>query len=78
MTDNQTADACRHAHSLKGAAANLAAEPIRRKAAEMEQLLHNGAHAAAASGLLPLRLETAQCLDRIRTILSQPPAPAEK
>jgi signal transduction histidine kinase/DNA-binding response OmpR family regulator len=72
LNANQTEDACRHAHSLKGAAANLSAEPLRKKAAEMEQLLKNGAHAAAASNLLPLRLETARCLNRIQDILSQP------
>jgi PAS domain S-box-containing protein len=71
---NQTEQARRHAHALKGTAANLSAEPLRRKAAEMEQLLKNGAHAAAASNLLPLRLVTAQCLNRIRIILSQPVA----
>ena len=72
LNANQTADACRHVHSIKGAAANLSAEPLRRKAAEVEQLLKNGAHAAAASNLLPLRLEAARCLNRIRAILSQP------
>ena len=76
LTANQTDTARRHAHSLKGAAANLSAEPVRRKAAEMEQLLKNGAHAAAVSNLLPLRLEMARCLNRIRAILSEQAAAA--
>jgi CheY-like chemotaxis protein len=71
LTANDTEVARRHAHTIKGTAANLSAEPMRRKAAEIEQLLKNGAHSAAASNLLPLRLVTAQCLNRIRTILSQ-------
>jgi CheY-like chemotaxis protein/HPt (histidine-containing phosphotransfer) domain-containing protein len=78
LTTNQTADACRHAHSLKGAAANISAEPVRRKASEVEQLLKNGAHAAAASNLLPLRLQVARCLDHIRALLSQPAATVDQ
>jgi signal transduction histidine kinase/DNA-binding response OmpR family regulator len=72
LTENRTEDARRHAHSLKGVAATISADPLCRKAAEIEQMLKNGAHAAATSNLLPLRLETAQCLNRIRAILAQP------
>lgn len=74
LTENQTEVACRHAHSLKGASATVSADAVSRKAAEIERLLRNGAQAAAASGLLPLRLETVQCLHRIRAILAQPAA----
>jgi hypothetical protein len=44
----------------------------------MEQLLKNGAHAAAVSNLLPLRLEMARCLNRIRAILSEQAAAASR
>ena len=69
----QTEQAGRHAHTLKGAAANISAEPLREVAARLERLGKAGAEAAALSALPELELQLHRCLDeigRLRPVLA--------
>lgn len=71
LTANDTERAGASAHALKGAAANISAEPLRAVAHEMEKLAKAGAEAAALSKLPELKLELRKCLlfiSRHRTI----------
>jgi HPt (histidine-containing phosphotransfer) domain-containing protein len=61
----------RLAHSLKGAAANLSAEPLRAAAAEMERLAGAGADAAALTHFLRLRVELEKCLHCAAELISR-------
>jgi PAS domain S-box-containing protein len=70
LAEAQTQKADRHAHSLKGAAANIGAEPLRLAAAEVERLLKVGAEGAAQDLLPKLDLELDRCLARIGSLLS--------
>ena len=57
--------AARHAHSLKGAAANISAEPLRAVAAEAERLAKAGADAAVLSMMPKLKLELERCIRQV-------------
>lgn len=58
-------EAGRLAHSLKGAAANISAEPLRAAAWEVERLSKANAEATARTNLLELQLKLKQTLDHI-------------
>ena len=66
-----TQQAGRHAHTLKGAAANISAGPLRAAAARMEQECKIGAEAAAKTTLLTVKLELKRCLDMLPGIREQ-------
>ena len=61
----------RHAHALKGAAANISAERLRAAAAKMEQQCKVGAGAAARTTLMELQLEMKRCLDVVPEALHE-------
>ena len=78
LADSQCEQAGRLAHSLKGAAATISAEPLRAAALEMERLGKIGADAAALSHLPRLQAELERCLSHIPQTLARPqedPAP---
>ncbi len=54
--------ACRHAHTLKGAAANISAETLRAAALKVEQELNDGTGDAAKASLPALQLALEVCL----------------
>ena len=66
-----TATAGRHAHTLKGAAANISAERLRGVAAIMEQQCVAGADAAAQTTLLALQVEVKRCRDHVPQAIGQ-------
>src|SRR5207253_7032306 len=61
LEKNGAPEVARIAHGLKGAAANLAAEPLRALAAQLEALARTGDLAAAAPVLGSLTNEVARC-----------------
>jgi len=65
LESGDTEQAGRDAHALKGASANISAEPLRAVAYEMEQLGKAGAEAAARSKLPELNVRFAQCIEFI-------------
>ena len=69
LSSGDTEQASKEAHSLKGASANLAAEPLRAAAAEVERLCKLGADAAALSAVPQLQLELERCMGEIRRTL---------
>jgi HPt (histidine-containing phosphotransfer) domain-containing protein len=66
-----TATAGRHAHTLKGAAANISAERLRAVAAIMEQQCVAGTDAAAQTTLLALQVEVKRCRDHVPQAIGQ-------
>jgi len=68
LDQDDTQQARLHAHSIKGAAANLSAEPLRAAAAEMERLAEAGAEGAARSWLPRLRMELERSLNYVRAL----------
>ncbi len=74
LTAGDAATAARHAHSLKGASANISAEPLRAVCAEMERLAKAGADAAAISFLPRLKLEFARTIQHAWALLASKPA----
>ena len=71
LAQSDTAAAARLAHSLKGDAATLSAEPLRAAAQAVEELAVVGAEATARTRLLELRLELNRCLDHIPQALAE-------
>jgi len=71
LSSGDTEQAGREAHSLKGASANLAAEPLRVASAEVERLCKLGAEAAALSAVPQLHLELERCMTEIRRTLTE-------
>jgi len=69
----QTEQAAEHAHSLKGAAATISADPLSAAARTVERLAGSGADGAAWSGLAQLEEELYRCLDAIPQALSRAP-----
>lgn len=67
-------DMVRLAHGLKGAAAVLAAEPLRRICERLESLARANQFDQTASSLADLRLEAGRCLEFIRPLLHGPDA----
>jgi HPt (histidine-containing phosphotransfer) domain-containing protein len=71
------------AHTLKGAAANVSAEGIRRCAAELERMGMAGQLKGIEQAMAPLREEVGRCLEHapkvLETLSAQPPLlkPAE-
>jgi HPt (histidine-containing phosphotransfer) domain-containing protein len=63
LDSDDVSQAAIHAHTLKGAAASVSAEPLSKAAAEIEQQCKVAATAAARTTLLTLRLELKRCLD---------------
>lgn len=72
-----TQQAGRHAHTLKGAAANISAEALRAAAALLEQQCKAGAEAAARTSLLSVQLELERCLGHLPQALQQLAAPVQ-
>lgn len=68
LARDDTQQARQHAHSLKGAAANISAEPLRAAAGEMERLAEAGAEGAARSWLLRLQVELERCLTHVQAL----------
>jgi len=66
----------RHAHSLKGSAANVAARPLQAIATDLERVSRAGSEAAALSKVPELEVELHRCLDSIEEILSEVPEEA--
>jgi PAS domain S-box-containing protein len=56
------------AHTLKGAAASLAADPLSKLAARLEEAGRNGAWEDAADVLVQLRRESARCTEFIKRL----------
>ena len=59
-----------HAHSLKGAAANLCADALRQAASEMEELGRSGDLTRSRECLTALRAELARCLAHLPNVLA--------
>ncbi len=59
------------AHALKGAAANLAAEPIRQVAEQLEQLSPTVTASDALRPVQTLEIEMERCLEFIETLLNE-------
>jgi HPt (histidine-containing phosphotransfer) domain-containing protein len=66
----------RGAHSLKGAAANLSAEPVRSIAGRLQDLAHGGELSQAEQALAELKEELARCIAYIPTVVEQVQEPA--
>ena len=66
MAQDDIQQARLHAHSLKGAAANISAESLSAAASEMERLAEVGAEGAARSWLPGLQMELERCLTDVR------------
>ena len=63
-------EAARKAHALKGAAANLSAEPLRAAAAQLEQIGRKGQLEMADACLKQIHVELEQCLAFIPKMLA--------
>jgi len=61
----------RLAHTMKGAAANLSAEPVRQVAAELERLARESDLAHASLKLEVLRVELDRCMNAIHQLKTQ-------
>lgn len=66
---------CRVAHTLKGLARTIGANRVSRVAESLEQALHNGDMAAAATGQSELEAELRRVMPVIRAMLASPGAP---
>jgi PAS domain S-box-containing protein len=78
LADKKMVEAAQLAHSLKGAAANLAAPAVRATAAEVETLSRAGDMAQAEEALRRLRVEVDRCLAYIpQAIAGLSPAPLD-
>ena len=71
LAESDTSEAARLAHSLKGDAASLSAEPLRAATLALEELAEAGAEAAAQTMLLRLRAELERCLACIPEALAE-------
>jgi HPt (histidine-containing phosphotransfer) domain-containing protein len=58
----------KHAHSLKGAAANLSAESVRSIAGRLEELGHQGVLESAEESIAELKRELERCIAYIPTV----------
>ena len=74
----QTVDAAdwpaarRHAHTLKGSAANVSAAPLRAVAMQMEKLIDESQHGEVAPKLEQLEAALARVLASIEQLLARP------
>ena len=68
VRQGSAAQAAQLAHALKGAAANLAAEPVRQAAAELEGLLRAGKLSQAAAPLAKVQQEVRRCLEHLPVV----------
>ena len=71
LAASRTEEAASLAHSLKGAAATISAEPLRAAAERMERLCLSGAEAAALSCLPELQLELRRCMEQVPHVLTR-------
>ena len=67
LEDGNLQEMARHGHTICGIAANIAAEPLRTRAAEVEQKAMEGDEEGAQKAVDLLFREAQRCLDSVRS-----------
>jgi two-component system sensor histidine kinase/response regulator len=72
MEKNDGKTAAREAHTVKGLAGNIGAQPMARRAEAVEGLLMRGENEGLAAALAAMEMELADLLARIRPVTGEP------